>query len=163
MKKKTKNKAYVYALNEKKKDRLPDFGFVLYEDPDTGDPEVWAVPLRMPISSPIPQKAIRTLEHIWRLTNDGSGKGLTPEDFSEYRFDADGKLILDGESSREFTDCQLCISAAGEDKGLMFINAPDGFGYHAAEDLDACAHAAVSELLAVGVISKKALRRKGDA
>lgn len=150
-------KEYVYKINHKfikKPYLLEKFGFHPYEDEETHELIV-AMPIVLPLDSSVVQSAIKLVEHIYK--NDSEKE--KEEDFKDYQFDNDGKIILNEELEKEFTHCQLCFYDKDVGAFQLFINAPGLNQYFNSKVLDENIGEIIKTLLENKVIYKKKLAK----
>lgn len=157
-------KEFVYKIVHKyvkHPNLLEQFGFHPYEEDKTENDireVVIARPVKISKDSSIFKIAINLIEYCYKQASE---EEKASEDFSEYKFDADGHLIIEELSEKtldSLKSCQLCFYTSGTGAYQLFINGPDNSQYFNSKVLDEAVGAVIVALLANGIIYRKKIR-----
>ena len=163
-------KAYTYKLKSKYlKDYralVADYGFAEYKGED--GLHILAMPFRLSRDSLLVQGLIKRIEFLYekgtsKEREEWENNGLTFTEVLNPDQSTHFSLNLTDEIYNDITEAQVCISLCDEDRGFMFINAPDKIAYYNVKIFD---DSGLSELVNVLLQNKIIYRKRvkhGDA
>lgn len=148
---------YVYKI---KKKAIKNFyllqKFDFYPFSDENGEQIIARKISLPLENSIVQNTKRIFEVIYRDATEEEKK----QDFSEYKFDENGCVIMTPELEKEWTECQICFYVKGVGERQLFINASDYGQYFNSKVLDKCVPDIVNELLKKKLIYKAKVKNE---
>ncbi len=142
---------YVYKIKHKfikKSYLLEKYGFYLFTD-ENGE-AIIAKKITLPFECEIVKNTRLLFEYLYKVASDEEKQ----EDFKDFKFDKNGKVIITPELEKEWTECQLCFYLNGTGKNQLFINASDLGQYFNKIVLDECIKHDVDILLKNDIIYK---------
>lgn len=130
------------------------------------DQHIIAMPFRLPFESLLVQGLIKQIEFLyekgttkereeWEKNGITFTEVLNPDQSTTFSLDMNEDL------KEELTEAQLCISLSDEDKGFMFINAPNKVAYYNVRIFEECGEdikKLVSHLLLDKIIYRKKVK-----
>lgn len=161
-----KKTAHVYKLKSKYiKDYralVADYNFAEYKGEDGS--HILAMPFRLPKDSLLVQGLIKRIEFLYEKgttpeREEWEKNGLTFTEVLEPDQSTHFSLNMNDDIYNDITEAQCCISLCDEDKGFMFINAPDKIAYYNVKIFDDSGLSElVNSLLRNSIIYRKRVR-----